>query len=111
MAWTTEIYARKAVQLAAQQMPQGVAGEKVKRQKNDIGQQYDGTDADTKSVFKEEAVYRVVPEKCQEDDRQVHEVSMCVLKNKRKLSLARVAPARFFRHGTASWIEKKGAVI
>jgi hypothetical protein len=41
MAWTAEIYARKAIQFAAQQMAQRVAGEKVQGQQNDIEQQYD----------------------------------------------------------------------
>src|SRR2546430_1183547 len=111
MAWTREIHARKAVQLAAQQMAQGMAREKVERQQNDVHQQYDGTDAHTKSVFEEEAVYRVIPEKRQEDDRQVHEVSMRVLQDEGKFSFASVAAAGFFRHGAARWIEKKGAVI
>src|SRR5439155_17883729 len=111
MAWTREIHARKAVQLAAQQMAQGMAREKVERQQNDIHQQYDGTDAHTKSVFEEEAVYRVIPEKRQEDDRQVHKVSMRILKNEGELSLATVAAPGLFRHSAARGIQKKGAVI
>ena len=111
MTWTAEIHARKTVQLAAEQMAQGVAGEKVERQQNDIDQQYDRTDAHTESIFEEEAMYRVIPEKCQENDRQIHEVSMRVLKNKRKLSLATVATAGSFCHGAARGIKKKSAVI
>src|SRR6266550_7613892 len=92
-------------------MTQRVAGEKVQRQENDIDQQDDGTDAHTESVFEEEAVYRVVPEKGQKDDRQVHEISMRVLKNKGKLSFAPVTATRFFRDCAASGIEKKGTVV
>src|ERR1700720_1070781 len=98
MTWARKVHARKAIQLAAQQMAQGVAGEKVERQQNDIDQQYDGTDADTESVFEKEAVYCVIPEKRQEDDRQVHEVAMRVLENEGEFGFASVTAPGFFRH-------------
>src|SRR5256885_11603240 len=111
MTRARKIHAREAVQLAAQQMAQGVAGEKVECQQNDIDQQYDRTDAYTEAVFEEEAVYSVIPEKSEEDDRQVHEISMRVLKNEGEFGLATVSAAGFLRHSAARGIKKKGAVI
>src|SRR5580704_16954737 len=88
-----------------------MAGEKIQGQQSDIQRQDERTDAYSESILEKEAAHRVMPEKDNEDDAEIHEIAVQILKNKRELGLAGIAPARFFRHCATRRIKKESPVI
>src|SRR5712671_7894898 len=82
----------KAIHLAADQVPQRVAGEQIKREQNDIDQQHQRSDADAKVKLligsrKPEGTNRVIPQEAQEYDGSVKKIAMKVLQDEREPGL------------------------
>src|ERR1700730_2165851 len=95
--------ARKAVQLPACQVPQGMARQRVGGKQANIHKKHQCAHADSKLSVKKERLNRVLPMKKQE-------IPVQVLHDERKLRLAAVRmPALTYR--ATRWIEKKCPVV
>lgn len=108
---STKSHARKAVELAANDVSQRVARERVERKQNDIGEQDQGTDTDPESAVKRERVNSVVPENDQENEGYVEEVTVQVLQNERECGLAAITMRTTLTDRACRRIEKESAVV
>jgi len=108
--------AGKTIEFATGQMPQRVTRKCVKRQQRDVRKQNQRTDSNSEFLQsqppgKEKSFVRVVPQKQQKQDRQVQEIAMNVLQNKRKRRFALVAALSAFAYPARRWIEEKCPVV
>ena len=108
--------ARETIQLAADQVPQGMAGEQIQREQDDVHQQHQRSDADAKVELligsrEPEGPYCVIPEKAQEYDGAVKKIAMNVLQDKRESGLAAVIAVRALTHRAGRRIHEECAVI
>src|SRR5689334_3339435 len=81
---------RKAVDLAADEVPKRVTGERIKREQNDVGEQDQRSNTDPEAAAEPKRVKRVVPENDQEYERDVEKVTMQVLQDQRERSLTAI---------------------
>src|SRR5688572_28681076 len=107
----TECDTRETVDLAADDVSQRVARERVERKQNDVGEQDQRTNPDSEAAIKPERVNRVVPENDQEDERNVEKVAMQVLQDEWKGSLAAIPVRAAFADCARGRIEKERAVV
>src|SRR6266851_5875691 len=92
-------------------MTQGVAGESVKRKKEDIDRQDERAYADAKMAVEEERANGVVPEKNDEKNRQIKKVAMDILQDEWKSGFASVVVARRFANRASRGIQEECAVV
>src|SRR5438445_51525 len=88
--------AGKTIEFATGQMPQRVTRKCVKGQQRDVHKQNQRTDSNSEFLQsqpsgKEKSLVRVMPQKQQKQNRQVQEIAMNVLQNKRKRRFPLVA--------------------
>src|SRR5260370_19177033 len=82
----------------------------IAARENRVSGQDQSSDADAKSVFKPHSLPGVMSQKHDEDQCEVEEVAVYVLKDKRKGSLAEIFLARF-AHRAGWWIGPKRFVV
>lgn len=116
MARTIERRTREAIQLAADEVPQRMAGKCVQSEQHDVDQQDQRAYANTEvelsvSAGEEEGANGVIPEDDKEDDCRIKKIAMDVLQNKRKSCLATIVAVRAFTDGASRGIEKEGAIV
>src|SRR5229473_4369438 len=87
-----------------------MAAERIAGQENRVSGQDQSSDADAKSVFKPHGLPGVVSQKHDENQCEIEEVAMYVLKDKRKGSLAEILLARL-AHRAGRWIGPKRLVV
>src|SRR5258708_5906160 len=114
----------EAIDLPADQMPEGVTAEGVARQQHHVDEHDEGADADTElarprahRAVSEDAAYRpargeehVVGEYEDEDYCRVHEIAVHILENERKPGLALVAVPRL-ADAAGHGVKEEGAVV
>src|SRR6266704_2567690 len=86
--------ARKAIQLSASEMAQRVTGESVEGEQGHVQRQDDRTDTHSKVTIKKERAEGIVPEKDEEQNREVEEIAVNILEDKRKRGFATIVAAR-----------------
>src|SRR5260370_11817828 len=87
-----------------------MARQRVHRQQNDVAQQHQRTHAHPELPVEKERLNGVFPQKKQKQYRQVKEVPMYILQNKRKPGLALVIPLPLTHRAT--WrIEEKRTIV
>src|SRR5207253_3725309 len=97
-------------------MPQRVTRKCVKGQQRDVHKQNQRTDSNSEFLQsqpsgKEKSLVRVMPQKQQKQNRQVQEIAMNVLQNKRKRRFPLVAAFSAFAYRARWWIEEKCPVV
>src|ERR1051326_4734011 len=85
--------AREAVELPADQMAGGVAGEAVEREGRRVGEDHERPDADPERAREAGRAPHVVPEEHEVHRRDVEEIAVEVLEDQREGGLAAVARA------------------
>src|SRR5947207_9334384 len=110
MSCSREIHAGEAIEFSAHQMSPRMAREKIQRQQDDVEQQNQRPESNPNSVGKEKSFDRVMPKEDEEDNCQIHEITMDILQDERKPCLATII-ALTLRHGATRRIEKERPVI
>src|ERR1700723_238910 len=100
----------KAVEFAADQMTQGMARKRIGRQQDNVHQHDHRANADSEFAVEIESEDRVVPEKGDEDHRNVKEVAVHVLQDEGKRRLATIFPATALAYGAGRRVQQKSAV-
>src|ERR1051326_992553 len=108
--------AGEAVQLAADQMPQGVAGERIAGEEHDVQQQYQRPYADAEvqpaiGTGEHEGANDVIPKESQKNDRTVKKVTMNILQDEREAGFAAIVAVRALTHGAGRRIEEESAIV
>src|SRR5882762_5166243 len=91
----SETHARKAVELAAGQVAQRMAGKRVSRQENDVDQQYECPYTHSKFPIEIERLKHVFQQKKQEHHSKIQKMAMNFLQEKGKPLLAFIVPLPF----------------
>src|SRR6266404_1601807 len=91
----SETHARKAVEPAASQMAQRMAGKRVDREQNNIDQQYQRAHTHSEFPIEIERLKDVFPQENEEQHREIQKVAMDILQDKRKSRLALIVPLPF----------------
>src|SRR5260370_21040908 len=103
--------AREAMQLSASEMPQRVAGESVEGEQGHVQRQDDRTDTHSETTSKKERAEGILPKKNEEQNREVEEIAVNILEDKRKRGFATIVAARRLTHRAGGGGEKKNAGI
>src|SRR6266568_8199755 len=93
---TAERGAREAIQLSASEMAQRVAGESVKGEQSHVQRQDDRTNTHSKATIKKERAEGILPEKNEEQNREVEKIAVNILEDERKRSFTAIIAAREF---------------
>ena len=88
-----------------------MAGEAVERQRGGVGEDHERPEADAERAAEPRGVNRVVPEKPQEDDREVEGVAVHVLEDEGEGGLTAVTAALPLGDGAGRGIEEERAVV
>jgi hypothetical protein len=88
-----------------------MTGECVQRKQDDVGEQHEGTNADSETSIEPEGMNCVVPENDEKDKRQIKKIAMKILQNQRKCCFATIVMGFEFADGTGRWIKEKGAIV
>ena len=104
--------AGETVELAADDVAQGVARKSVGGEEADVDEHDDRTEADAEFAVEYECLYGVVPEKTDKEDGEIEKVTMDVLQDEGKTSFAAIIFAESgLSYGAGGRVEKKGAVV
>src|ERR1043166_2483702 len=110
--------AREAIQFAADQVLQRVAGERVQRQQHDVDQQDQRAHADAEVpmryvavIPKKEGANGVIPEEAKEDHGGVKKIAMDILQDEGETGLAAIIAMRRLSHGAGRRVEKECAIV
>src|SRR5437667_224600 len=98
---------REAIDPAAHEIPERVAGQAVGAQQDDIDQQHDGTQAKEEMPGEHEGAHDIDPQKEQHDQAQQQEVAVIVIEDPGKSRLAAVAAALQFLDGASRWVPEE----
>ena len=102
----------KAIQFAANDVAEGMARKCVQSQQANVNEHDGGAEADTELAAEIECFVYVIPEKAQEEDREIKKVSMNVLEDEGKAGFALIVLAEaWLTNGTGRRIEEKGAIV
>src|SRR6266403_1323777 len=110
-AGAAECGAREAVELASGEVAKRMAGKRVEREQRDVEGEDERADTDAEVAAEKEGANGVVPEKNDEQNRQVKEIAMDILEDKRKSGLAAIVAARGFADGAGGRVQEKRAVV
>src|SRR5689334_1826924 len=102
--------AGEAVNFSADQMAQRVARNRVDGEQDHVHQHDDAAEADEQAAIENKGDDGVVPEKAQNNERGVKEITVHILKNEGELRLATVRPLAF-AYRTGGRVHEIGAVV
>src|SRR5689334_3690080 len=101
----------EGVHLAAHRVAQRMASEGEAAQQRGIGGQHQAADSNMEAVRKEKALDGVMPEKDQEEHREIHEVPVQVLEDEREFRLSTIILVAPLVYGASRRIEKEGPIV
>src|SRR5258708_17325493 len=111
MASATCSGAGKPIQLAADQVPERMTGKSVERKANDVDEQDERAEANAKMSAQVEGQNHVVPKESQEHYREIKEIAMQILQDKRERGFSFVTLVSAIAHRAGRWIKKECAVV
>src|SRR4029077_3605440 len=103
--------AGETVEFSACEMAEGVAGKRIQREHDDVDAHDQSAEADSEMAIEIVGERGVVPEKSKEHEREVEEIPVKILEDKRKSRFALVAAFGRFTDGASGRIEKKRAIV
>lgn len=103
--------AGETVEFSSGEMAEGVAGKRVQREHDDVDAHDQSAEADSEMAIEIVGEDGVVPEKSKEHEREVEEIPVKILEDKRKSRFALVVAFGRLTDGASGRIEKKCAVV
>src|ERR1700722_6831806 len=88
-----------------------MARQGVNGKQDDVEQKNQAAHANAKLPVEEKTFDRVVPQKNQENNREIKKIAVHILQNKRKRRFAAIFAAGGLAHGARGRIEKKCAIV
>src|ERR1700739_1786289 len=111
VALEVEPRAGKSIQLAANQVPQRMAGEQIQREQHNINEQNQSAHANAKMAVKPESADGVIPEQAEEDDGAIQKIAVKILQDEREAGFATIVAMGRLADGTARRVHEKGAIV
>src|SRR5215475_1414078 len=111
MTRRSERGARETIQLSSRQMAQRMAGECVQSEQDNIDQQDKRAHPNSKPILKKESANCIPPKEHKIEKREIKKPAVKILQDKRKRSLAAVAPLACFAHRASRRVQKERTIV
>ena len=115
MAWPAGNNTRKAIQIAADYVPQRMTRQRIARQQNDVNEQNQRAGADAEVLarrgVKPKSCERVIPQDDQKNDGDVQKIAMQILQDEWKTRFAAITMRMRFADRSTRRIKKERPVV